>query len=234
MLPNSDLLHLECVRLATFTRFPKGYHTPADLAKLGFYYLGERDCVRCFACGTTIGNWKKYDDIDMRHLGNNPHCPIACSDYTDNISIEEIHSMRPMHPDFATLESRLKSFKLCRYYKNGESLSLAGFFYDAIEQELICYYCNTSLDNVKPGDDILERHGELNQNCNFYKAMTPRTNGNTLSAEEKASLAIARTDDKCFLCEKPAETLHSCGHMRNCCSIEYSLCPVCGYLENDE
>ena len=66
---------LESERLKSFTQWPKYMHpTSKDLAKAGFYYLGESDRVRCFTCGLVLRNWKPTDVAWNEHVRHANDC----------------------------------------------------------------------------------------------------------------------------------------------------------------
>jgi hypothetical protein len=66
---------LESERLKSFTHWPK-YMLPTskDMAKAGFYYLGQGDRVRCFTCGLVLRNWKPTDDAWNEHMTHATDC----------------------------------------------------------------------------------------------------------------------------------------------------------------
>ncbi|XP_065341744.1 uncharacterized protein LOC135940679 [Cloeon dipterum] len=70
-----------------------------ELAKSGFYYLGEKDNVKCDFCGLEIHGWEQQDKPDDEHLRWNDKCPFMRNDKNvtaNNIPIgsEQIDSVK--------------------------------------------------------------------------------------------------------------------------------------------
>ena len=60
----------ESARLVTFDqRWPssKIQATPLQVAQAGFYFLGERDRVKCWYCNGGLQNWEPQDDPWKEH-----------------------------------------------------------------------------------------------------------------------------------------------------------------------
>jgi hypothetical protein len=72
---------LEYERLKTFTHWPK-YMQPngVELAKAGFYYLGQSDRVKCFTCGLVLRNWKPTDNARNEHATHTTDCSFLTED----------------------------------------------------------------------------------------------------------------------------------------------------------
>ncbi len=64
-------------RIQTFRgKWPKylGGPTPEELARAGFFYLGEGDKVKCFSCGVSLHEWEKKDSAYLEHVRWSPDC----------------------------------------------------------------------------------------------------------------------------------------------------------------
>ncbi|KAL3883191.1 hypothetical protein ACJMK2_029509 [Sinanodonta woodiana] len=62
-------------RLKTFSRWPSDImQTPPQVAEAGFFYTGEQDTVRCFACDGGLKNWDPDDDPWIEHARWFPEC----------------------------------------------------------------------------------------------------------------------------------------------------------------
>ncbi len=48
-----------------------------DLAKSGFFFLGNSDRVQCFSCGGVLRNWKPGDDVKREHARHFPTCRMV-------------------------------------------------------------------------------------------------------------------------------------------------------------
>lgn len=78
-LPNSvplAQLRSEEERLKTFTSWPVSFISTRELAKDGFYSLGDGDKVQCVFCRGCIGDWEVNDVISDEHLKHFPQCPF--------------------------------------------------------------------------------------------------------------------------------------------------------------
>ena len=60
----------------TFDTWPSSYQTvhPPDLARFGFFYLGNLDRVQCFSCGGVLRNWNYGDNVEREHRTHFPDC----------------------------------------------------------------------------------------------------------------------------------------------------------------
>ncbi|KAK3585122.1 hypothetical protein CHS0354_034251 [Potamilus streckersoni] len=64
------------VRLSTFARFPAIPGLDVNLiAAAGFYYTGNDDIVRCYACDGGLKRWEQEDDPWEEHCKWFPQCP---------------------------------------------------------------------------------------------------------------------------------------------------------------
>lgn len=64
-------------RLQTFKdKWPKYLPgpSPEELARAGFFYLGEGDKVKCFSCGVTLHQWEPDDSAYLEHARWSPNC----------------------------------------------------------------------------------------------------------------------------------------------------------------
>lgn len=68
----------EAMRLQSYADWPaNSRRDPAVLAAAGFYYTGEDDAVRCFACGIEIYNWQSIEcGVAMAHKYRSSQCPF--------------------------------------------------------------------------------------------------------------------------------------------------------------
>ena len=62
-------------RLITFEFWPKQLlPNKFNLAKAGFYYMGQRDECICFSCGQKLGGWERTNIPLDEHLKWSPNC----------------------------------------------------------------------------------------------------------------------------------------------------------------
>ena len=73
MVTGLAVLHV-CRR--SFGSWPKNNQTvhQVDLARHGFFYLGNLDRVQCFSCGGVLRNWNYGDSVEREHRKHFPHC----------------------------------------------------------------------------------------------------------------------------------------------------------------
>lgn len=139
------------------------YLSAYNMAMAGLYRVGERDCVRCFACCVTISHWDGNNDGPItRHALVSPECSNSIGSNSNNSSnssssnklrIRQTEngnlSISIAYPLYANMSKRLNSFPLTfslsekvstlttiyRTYicTNRKSLALNGFFCKAPE-----------------------------------------------------------------------------------------------------
>ncbi|KAM6986506.1 baculoviral IAP repeat-containing protein 2 [Aplochiton taeniatus] len=74
-------------RLDSFQSWSLSTITPAELAKAGFYHLGQGDRVACFTCGGQLSNWEPGDRAVSEHQRHYPNCRFVREDRADNVSL---------------------------------------------------------------------------------------------------------------------------------------------------
>ncbi len=73
-------------RFDTFSKWKKSHVVkPEELARVGFYFTGDRDKVECSYCGVKLLNWELGDTAYSEHFKHSPNCPL----------LQEIGSERP-------------------------------------------------------------------------------------------------------------------------------------------
>uniref|UniRef100_H2XQL2 Uncharacterized protein n=1 Tax=Ciona intestinalis TaxID=7719 RepID=H2XQL2_CIOIN len=75
---NSSMKNLSS-RLSTFERWPrhKTVATPNQIAKSGFFYLGDRDRAKCWYCNGGLQNWGLRDEPWTEHAKWYPGCEFV-------------------------------------------------------------------------------------------------------------------------------------------------------------
>ena len=76
---SSRLLSLNCL----------SKECPIDRQKIaakGFYYVGPKDCVKCFSCGKTSENWTMTDDVTASRW-HRDSCKMVLGLESDNIPL---------------------------------------------------------------------------------------------------------------------------------------------------
>nr|XP_026695219.1 zinc finger protein isoform X1 [Ciona intestinalis]XP_026695220.1 zinc finger protein isoform X1 [Ciona intestinalis] len=80
-------LKKEGERMKSFENWPTQNRTvnPSDLARSGFFYLGNLDRVQCFSCGGVLRNWNYGDNITAEHRRHFPHCRMTQGTESNNV-----------------------------------------------------------------------------------------------------------------------------------------------------
>lgn len=63
-------------RLNSLNTWPISYIDKFRVAKLGLFYFGESDKVKCFFCNLILGEWEEGDDPAVDHERCRPLCPL--------------------------------------------------------------------------------------------------------------------------------------------------------------
>lgn len=87
-------------RLQTFENWPKQI-TPDkfSLAKAGFYYTGNSDKVRCFACGVGVMSWDLGDDAWKEHARWSGNCVfLKMTGHDTGITLPRLSTSRNAAP----------------------------------------------------------------------------------------------------------------------------------------
>jgi len=233
--PSPDL-RSESARLATFTGWPVGFMSAADLAAAGFFYLGRGDSCRCAFCGSYVGDWVEGDQPLVEHRNLFPMCPFIRGLEVGNIPISSgrgggsdvppapaapvgttgrgqddtgprwhrspnagpekgngfTHSFMkqlgqsstkepenigiikhtgPLHPNYATTEARLRTFREWppALKQQPKELADAGFYYIGLSDQVKCFYCDGGLRNWQPEDVPWIEHSRWFSKCVFVR-----------------------------------------------------------------
>lgn len=85
----SDQMRFEEHRLKSFKPdWPHSFVTPRVLAKIGFYYIGPQDQVRCCFCKVEVCRWESGDNEIIEHSRWSPNCPLLKRRETRNVPLE--------------------------------------------------------------------------------------------------------------------------------------------------
>lgn len=83
-----DTLHKEVNRLTTFTHWIVPFIDKKLLARIGFFYIGPNDLVKCYFCKVEIGMWEPEDNPMEEHLRWSPNCRLLRGRETSNEPID--------------------------------------------------------------------------------------------------------------------------------------------------
>ncbi|KAK6187950.1 hypothetical protein SNE40_005866 [Patella caerulea] len=75
----------ELYRFGSFENYPTGGRSPFELARAGFYSVGQNYSVKCYFCGLVLDEIKEKPDILHRNLS--PGCPFLNRHDCGNIPI---------------------------------------------------------------------------------------------------------------------------------------------------
>lgn len=147
-----------------------------DLAKNGFYYLGDGDRVRCAFCNVVLSSWQKGDDVPTEHRRHSKYCPFVLGKKTSNIpyspSSDCLSNIQPEYPEFKDYLKRLETYK--NYWPKAmkqrpKELAAAGLFYTEKGDAVQCFQCGGLLRNWEPDDKPWEEHARWFPRCLFIR-----------------------------------------------------------------
>lgn len=173
-------------RLDTFHSWTLSIIMPAELAKAGFYYLGQGDRVACFSCGGQLSNWEPGDRAISEHQRHYPNCRFVRGDRADNVSLAgaavtaslAVNSQMSSgatvltnvsNPAMQQSEERLLTFVNwpSRIPVRPEQLAKAGFYYVGRNDDVKCFCCDGGLRCWESGDDPWVEHAKWFPRCEY-------------------------------------------------------------------
>uniref|UniRef100_A0A667YGB3 Baculoviral IAP repeat containing 2 n=1 Tax=Myripristis murdjan TaxID=586833 RepID=A0A667YGB3_9TELE len=170
-------------RLDSFHSWTLSIITPAELAKAGFYYLGQGDRVACFSCGGQLSNWEPGDRAVSEHQRHYPNCRFVRGDRADNVSLAGGAGSVPgaaaagasaalsnvSNPAMQQSEERLLTFVNwpSRIPVRPDQLAKAGFYYVGRNDDVKCFCCDGGLRCWESGDDPWVEHAKWFPRCEY-------------------------------------------------------------------
>lgn len=215
----SDLMKNETARLKSFAKWPKPEMvSPESLARAGFYYLNTGDNTKCAFCEGVVRAWEFGENPDREHKRHFPHCPFVLSTITPRLNTdsevktdpafpnlhlvcnEDLHQLGvqthrgPKKPNYATLDSRLKSFAAWPpdLIQTPDILSQAGFYYEGKGDQVRCFHCDGGLRHWDPQDDPWTEHARWFPRCSFVKMVKGQDFVNACSLELNVNSNLVR------------------------------------------
>ena len=164
------------VRLSTFNDNPLSWslQTPSaeQLARVGLYYMGMEDRVRCFSCGVELEEWGEEDPL-VRHYMTSLQCSFLQQDFSDRILSLQRQTAAQQSQSYSNTSRRLHSFAHWPYSHIVTSYQLAsvGFFYTGEGTKVKCFSCGLVVREWKRGDVPLLVHCRTNPDCQFIKTI---------------------------------------------------------------
>uniref|UniRef100_A0A7M4FR55 NACHT domain-containing protein n=1 Tax=Crocodylus porosus TaxID=8502 RepID=A0A7M4FR55_CROPO len=144
----TDRYKEEEARLQSFEAWPfyaRGTQ-PAVLSSAGFFFTGEKDKVRCFACGGCLGNWEEGDEPWKEHYEFLHH----------KKSSDEIQEYIQNYSGFV---------KVMEAPVDATMLAKSGLFYTGERDVVQCFACAGLLQKWEEGDDPGKEHAKWFDRC---------------------------------------------------------------------
>ncbi|CAL8364816.1 unnamed protein product [Lota lota] len=183
-------------RLDSFHAWTVSIITPGELAKAGFYFLGQGDRVACFSCGGQLSNWEPGDRAVSEHQRHYPNCRFVRGDRADNVSLAVAVAPGPgaatagpwllsgaaaaaavvapglsnvSNPAMQQNEDRLLTFVNwpSRIPVRPDQLAKAGFYYVGRNDDVKCFCCDGGLRCWESGDDPWVEHAKWFPRCEY-------------------------------------------------------------------
>lgn len=169
------------VRMATYSdntlKWTLRTPSPELLARVGFYYIGIEDRVRCFSCDVELEDWTEEGTPEplLRHYLAKPHCSFLQQDFHDQLPrLKELANTQ--HSKYANTSLRLHSFAQWPFGHVVTSYQLAsvGFYYTGQGAKVICFSCGLEIKEWKRGDVPLLVHCRQNPDCPFISSIVKK------------------------------------------------------------
>lgn len=141
----------EC--LSTFDDWPEYTSvTPENLAKTGFYYLGEKLKVKCYMCGLEVDDWCPGMTAFGTHSQRSNTCEI----------IRAIRTTKTEDSQCVHEKWRLKTLDGLTFNTNNDEhlyreLAACGFFRVRTTENIRCAYCGVII-RPKSNQSIMSQH----------------------------------------------------------------------------
>jgi hypothetical protein len=163
-------LHRELIRRETFRTCPSTLVVSKEaLAKAGFFYVAEDDCVQCAFCKRKTPRSFALDQPLAVHKVLNSLCPFVAGLPTKNVPLTDI---QPTADDRVRL--KFEFFRLRTFRKwpatspvPKEELAKAGFFFYQDGDSVQCVFCLKKVSAWYKGDEPMKVHQWLNPGCPF-------------------------------------------------------------------
>lgn len=207
----AEHLNNELERLKTFdnTNWQCEFMDKIILAKIGMYYYGESDKVKCYFCDVIIGRWELDDHPITEHIRWSPNCPLLKRRTTNNQPIDDESLDRLLPPI---------SYDVC-----GSN--------DMIEVRQDAYAEGTI--HTPPGTTptiFSSLHQTPISSPNYLNLINNSSSITTVDDQQQQQKQIS--DDKlCKICYvgEYNTTFLPCGHVVACdkCASSVTKCPMC-------
>uniref|UniRef100_A0A3P8YRG2 RING-type E3 ubiquitin transferase n=1 Tax=Esox lucius TaxID=8010 RepID=A0A3P8YRG2_ESOLU len=154
-------------RLDSFHSWTLTIILPTELAKAGFYYLGQGDRVACFTCGGQLSNWEPGDRAVSEHQRHYPNCRFVRGDRAPGPGPLGLSNVS--NPAMQQSEDRLLTFVQwpSRIPVRPDQLAAAGFYYVGRNDDVKCFCCDGGLRCWESGDDPWVEHAKWFPRCEY-------------------------------------------------------------------
>ncbi|XP_035858121.1 LOW QUALITY PROTEIN: putative inhibitor of apoptosis [Sander lucioperca] len=152
--------------------------TPDELAKAGFYFLGQGDRVACFSCGGQLSNWEPGDRALCEHQKHYPNCRFVRGDRAavsasggviSQLSSAASTFSNVSNPAMQQSDERLLTFvnwPSCSPVRPDQQAK-AGFYYVGRNDDVKCFCCDGGLRCWESGDDAWVEHAKWFPLCEY-------------------------------------------------------------------
>ncbi|CAF2518601.1 unnamed protein product [Rotaria sp. Silwood2] len=191
---------LKQIRKRTFSHWPhQTSPSSAQMIDAGFFGCNVGDRVICLYCNIICQQWTPHtDDPCEIHKKLSPKCPYVIamlkrqqtasvviinefsnnghtltSNNTDPLRFNEIVYTAACHTNYIEIPRRHASFATLpnENLPSVEDLVKAGFFYTGTKTIVTCFYCNGSLQSLRPNVDPLIEHVRWFPHCAYAKQL---------------------------------------------------------------
>ena len=128
----------EEARLRSYATWTSRCISREELARTGFYYLGDSDRVQCAFCRGILRNWEPGDDAAAEHKKHFPDCPLISGRDVGNVKVSSGATNRASSKNAVSLRKvspQNLSLPICLSYLMNSGSTIADEVYPR------CGYC---------------------------------------------------------------------------------------------
>ncbi|XP_036595811.1 E3 ubiquitin-protein ligase XIAP [Trichosurus vulpecula] len=230
-LPRNPAMAEYEARLTTFATWIYSINKE-QLAKAGFYALGDRDKVTCFHCGGGLTDWKPNEDPWEQHAKWYPGCKYLLEEKGQ----EYVNSIHLVHPlDNSVAESAKKSSSVTKEIDDivlqnplVQDAIRMGFSFHEIKK-IMGEKIKSSGNNYKSLEVLVADLVSTQKESTQEGESSPTSSQKEISTEEQ--LRRLQEEKLCKICmdEHIAVVFIPCGHLVTCqlCAEAIDKCPMC-------
>lgn len=174
------------------------------MAKAGFYYLNETDHVCCAWCQGIIAKWEIGDNPFTEHVRFFPQCSRA--QLGPNVELQSAQPLcslgiqrkeTPKREKYSSLDARIRSFAdwPSEDIQSAEVLASAGFYYQNMDDQVMCFQCSGGLRSWQREDDAWFEHARWFPNCEFVQLVKGQQYIDQVQQQQRPSLTEVMNSD---------------------------------------